>query len=70
MTVLNLSLSMAVIGVIYKSYYNSVLTAFLANFGLNVVFDNFLVRPTMSLIIGIPLSLSTSVQEYVMECEQ
>lgn len=70
MAVMNIVLNLAIIGAVFKSYYNSVLTTFLANVGLNLVFDNFVVRPTMALIIGIPISLSTSVHEYVMECQQ
>ena len=68
--ILNIVLNLGLIGAVYKSYYNSALTTFLANVGLNLVFDNFVVRPTMTLIIGIPLSLSTTVHEYVMECQK
>jgi hypothetical protein len=61
MAIASIVLNLTVIGVVFKSYYNSALTAFLANVGLNLVFDNFVVRPTMALIVGIPISLSTSV---------
>ena len=49
-------------------YQNSVLLTFLGNFGLNIALDNFAVRPTMAIILGIPLSLNGSVYDYVMEC--
>ena len=49
------------IGLVYKNYQNSVLTTFLANAGINIVIDTFLVRPTMSVIIAIPLSLNSAV---------
>lgn len=66
MTIISIVLNLAVIGTVYKSYYNSTFTTFLANFGLNLVFDNFVVRPIMCLVVGIPVSMSTSVHEYVM----
>ena len=61
LAIITMALNFAMIGMIYKNYQNSVLSTFLGNFGLNLVFDNFVVRPTMSVIIGIPLSLSSSV---------
>jgi hypothetical protein len=58
--ILAIVLNFAVIGVTFKNYYNSTLTTFLANLGLNIVIDNFLIKPTMALAIGIPLSFSSS----------
>ena len=70
MTVVNIALSLLLIGLIFKTYQNSVLSSFLVSAALNIVFDNFVVRPVMSLILAIPLSLSSSMQEYIMECSK
>ena len=37
---------------------------------MNIAFDNFLVRPTLSLLIGLPLSLNATFYSYVQECQQ
>ena len=58
--IVSMALNFAMIGIIYKNYQNSLLTAFLANAGLNLVFDNFVVRPTISILVGIPLSFNSS----------
>lgn len=63
--ILTVVLNMVMIGRVYKNYHNSSLSVFLGNAGLNIVLDNFLVRPFMTLLIGLPLSRSTSMQNFI-----
>jgi hypothetical protein len=49
-------------------YINSVLSTFLVNVSLNIVFDNFVVRPLASVVLGIALSFNEGVYGYVVEC--
>lgn len=37
---------------------------------LNIAFDNLLIRPTMTLVLSLPLSLNSSVYLYVLECKK
>ena len=66
LTIISIALNVSMIGLVFKMYQNSVLLTFLGNFGLNIALDNFAVRPTMAIILGIPLSLNGSVYDYVM----
>ncbi|MCB0370929.1 MAG: hypothetical protein KDD45_16280 [Bdellovibrionales bacterium] len=61
LVIFNISLNLIMIGIVYKNYQNSILGAFLANAAINLAFDNFLIRPTMAIIVGLPLSLSPSI---------
>ena len=68
LTIFSIALNVTMVGLVFKMYQNSVLLTFLGNFGLSIVFDNFVARPTFAIILGIPLSLNDSVYAYVMQC--
>jgi NADH:ubiquinone oxidoreductase subunit 6 (subunit J) len=68
--VLTLVLNFIMIARVYKNYHNTTLTTFLGNAGISIVLDNFLVRPVMVVLIGLPLSKSSSIQGYISECQK
>lgn len=68
--VLTLVLNFIMIARVYKNYHNTTLIAFLTNAGISIVLDNFLVRPMMVVLIGLPLSKSSLIQGYISECQK
>lgn len=69
-SVLTVLLNLIMINQIYKNYYNSVLSTFLTNAGICLVLDNFLVRPAMVILVGLPLSKSETIQGFLIECRK
>ena len=53
------------IGKVFKNYKNSVLTTFISEACVNLALDNFIVRPLFIVLIGLPLSRSITVVNYV-----
>lgn len=70
MGIVTIVLNFLTIGLVYKNYQNSKLGPFLANTGLNLVFDNFVVRPTLIFILAFPFSYNNSISSFVSECEE
>lgn len=44
------------IGFTYKNYKNSKLNIYISNVGFNLLLDNFVMRPIMSILLAIPMS--------------
>ena len=53
---ISIAVNLVMIGLIYKNYKNSRLSPYASNVGFNLLIDNFVMRPIMSILIAIPLS--------------
>jgi Mn2+/Fe2+ NRAMP family transporter len=49
-------INLILIGLTFKNYKNSKLNAYANSFALNLLLDNFVARPIMSVLFAIPLS--------------
>jgi len=58
-------LNIGLIGITYKNYKNSVLNTFITDACINIALDNFIVRPIIVTLIGLPLSRSLVAVNYV-----
>ena len=63
--IISIVLNLLVIGVIFKNYKNTVLNSFITNACINIALDNFIVRPMIVTLIGLPLSRSLMAVNYV-----
>ena len=63
--IISIVLNLVVIGVIFKNYKNTVLSSFITNTCVNVALDNFIVRPIIVTLIGLPLSRSLMAVNFV-----
>jgi hypothetical protein len=63
--IISIVLNLLVIGVIFKNYKNTVLNSFITKACINIALDNFIVRPMIVTLIGLPLSRSLMAVNYV-----
>ena len=63
--VISIVVNIVIIGIVFKNYKNSVLSSFVADACINIALDSFIVRPILITLIGLPLSKSISVANYV-----
>ena len=63
--IISIVLNVVVIGITYKNYKNSALTTFMTDACVNIALDNFIVRPIVVTLLGLPLSRSLVAMNYV-----
>jgi len=65
MGIISIVLNVVVIGITYKNYKNSVLNTFITDACVDIALDNFIVRPIIVTLIGLPLSRSLAAVNYM-----
>jgi len=58
------------IGLTYKNYKNSKLSTYASNLGFNLLLDNFVLRPILSILLAFPLSKSDTINNHISTIER
>lgn len=64
------TLNMLAIRLVFKNYQNSILLSYLTNAAINIALDNFLVKPLLLIVVGLPLSRSSRIVGYAISCQK